>query len=97
MEIRDGEPLTASVLLCLTGLASSRSEALRLITSGGAYLNNRKLTPPDELVFQADLLEDRYVILRRGKKTVAAVDFSYCDDAEYHAEWSGTRHEWLSS
>ena len=87
--VKDGDPLTVSLALVMTGLCKSRSEALRLIREGGAYLNNRKLTPPDELIFASDLFHGRYAILRRGKRNVAAVEFADDDDAEWHAEWSG--------
>ena len=59
-------------LLVESGLASSRSEARRTVTDGGAYLNNERvtdvgLTPgPDDLV-------DGWLVLRRGKKKLAGV------------------------
>lgn len=69
-------PITASQLFVWSGLCKSRSEALRLIKQGGAYLNNRKLTPPDELLMYDDLLHGRFVILRKGKRDVGAVEFT---------------------
>jgi tyrosyl-tRNA synthetase len=85
--VKDGDPLTVSLALVMTGLCKSRSEAMRLIREGGAYLNNRKLTPPDELILESDLFYDRYVLLRRGKRNVAAVEFTDDEDAEWCAEW----------
>lgn len=70
------EPMTVSRLLQATGLTSSRGEAYRVIRAGGAYLNNRKITPPDELVFDSDLLHGKYLILRKGKRNVAAVELT---------------------
>jgi tyrosyl-tRNA synthetase len=61
---------------------------MRLIREGGAYLNNRKLTPPDELIFESDLFHGRYAILRRGKRNVAAVEFTDDDGADWCTEWS---------
>lgn len=89
--LKDGDPLLVSHLLVLTGLCRSRSEALRLIRAGGAYLNNRQLTPPDELVFDYDLLRGKYLFLRRGKRNVAAVELIADPVAEqgYWFEYSG--------
>jgi tyrosyl-tRNA synthetase len=54
------------------GLAPSRSGARRTITEGGAYVNNTKVDDVDA-VFAADhLLHGRYVVLRRGRKALAA-------------------------
>jgi tyrosyl-tRNA synthetase len=68
--------MTVSRLLQMTGLTSSRGEAYRVIRAGGAYLNNRKVTPPDELVFGSDLLHGKYLILRKGKRNAAAVELT---------------------
>ena len=51
----------------------SRSAARRAIAEGGAYLNNVKVTDPDAVVADADLLAGRYLVVRRGKRTVGAV------------------------
>jgi tyrosyl-tRNA synthetase len=90
--LKDGDPLLVSHLLVLTGLCGSRGEASRLIREGGAYLNNRRLTPPDELVFDYDLLHGTWVILRKGKKHVAAVEFTIDQKPERRDWWL----EWAS-
>ncbi|MDP1794858.1 MAG: tyrosine--tRNA ligase [Acidimicrobiales bacterium] len=56
-----------------TGLVKSKSEARRAIDQGGAYVNNRKYT--GEPVTAADLLHDRFLVLRRGKRDFALVRF----------------------
>jgi len=61
-------------LMALTGIVASKSAARRAITEGGAYLNNRKVTSEDAVPGRGDLLHDRYLIVRRGKRTVGAVD-----------------------
>ena len=62
-------------LMRLAGLVAGRGEARRVITEGGAYLNNERVTGgADEPVPAGQLLHGRYVVLRRGKKTVAGVD-----------------------
>jgi tyrosyl-tRNA synthetase len=65
-------PLVAN-LMASAGVAQSISAARRAITEGGAYLNNRKITEIDAAPDPADLLHGRYLILRRGKRTVGAV------------------------
>jgi tyrosyl-tRNA synthetase len=56
-----------------SGVVASRSAARRAITDGGAYVNNRRVTEVDAVLSTEDLLHGRYVILRRGKKTVGAL------------------------
>jgi tyrosyl-tRNA synthetase len=61
-------------VLAATGVVPSRSAARRAIVEGGAYLNNRKVTDPDAVVTESDLLAGRFLVLRRGKRTVGAVE-----------------------
>lgn len=56
-------------LLAETGLAPSKSAARTDISSGGAYINNRRETDPDHRVGTDDLLHGKYLILRKGRKT----------------------------
>jgi tyrosyl-tRNA synthetase len=60
--------------LAATGLTPSRSAARRTVAEGGAYVNNRKVTDEQALVSAADLLHGRWVVLRRGKRHLAALD-----------------------
>lgn len=55
------------------GVVATRSAARRAIEEGGAYLNNVKVTDVDAGLQPGDLLGGRYVIVRRGKRTVGAV------------------------
>jgi tyrosyl-tRNA synthetase len=50
------------------------SAARRTIAEGGAYLNNRKVIDEKAVPGADDLLHGRYLILRRGKRTVGAVE-----------------------
>jgi tyrosyl-tRNA synthetase len=68
-----GTPLVD--LLVDTGLASSKSQARRTLEQGGAYVNDRQADDADRLIGPADLLSDRYVVLRRGKKDYHLVSF----------------------
>jgi tyrosyl-tRNA synthetase len=61
-------------LMAAAGIVPSVSAARRAITEGGAYLNNRKITEVDAVPAAGDLLHGRYLILRRGKRTVGAVE-----------------------
>jgi len=61
-------------LLAETGIEPSKSAARRAITGGGAYLNNAKVTSEDARPDPADLLYGRYLVLRRGRRTVAGVE-----------------------
>jgi tyrosyl-tRNA synthetase len=60
-------------LLVATGLAPSRSAARRTVAEGGAYVNNRKVEDADAVVGEEDLLHGRWVLLRRGRRTLGAV------------------------
>jgi tyrosyl-tRNA synthetase len=65
---------TAIDLLVASGLVESKSAARRAIADGGAYLNNAKITDPEAPIGPVDLLHDRWVVLRRGKRSLAAVE-----------------------
>jgi tyrosyl-tRNA synthetase len=61
-------------LLAATGLERSKSAARRVIAEGGAYLNNVKVTSEDAVPGADDLLHGRFLVLRRGKRTVGGVE-----------------------
>jgi tyrosyl-tRNA synthetase len=61
-------------LMAACGIVPSKSAARRAIAEGGAYLNNQRVTEPDAAPGEQDLLHGRYLILRRGKRTVGAVE-----------------------
>jgi len=61
-------------LLVTAGIAESRSAARRVVREGGAYVNNAKVTEADAAPEKADLLHGRFLVLRRGKRTLAAVE-----------------------
>jgi tyrosyl-tRNA synthetase len=61
-------------LMTESGLSNSRSAARRTITEGGGYVNNRKITEQDAVVGPADVVHDRWLVLRRGRKALAAVE-----------------------
>jgi len=61
-------------LMVAAGTVSTVSAARRTIAEGGAYLNNRKVSDEKAVPGADDLLHGRYLILRRGKRTVGAVE-----------------------
>jgi tyrosyl-tRNA synthetase len=61
-------------LLAATGIADSKSAARRMIAAGGAYLNNTRVPVEDAVLDRADLLHGRFLVLRRGRRTVAGVE-----------------------
>ncbi|MFD7907438.1 tyrosine--tRNA ligase [Kitasatospora sp. NPDC059722] len=63
-------------LLVAVGLAPSRSAARRTIKEGGAYLNNVKVTDEEAVPTEADLLHGRWLVLRRGKRNLAAAELT---------------------
>ena len=67
------ESLTLVDLLERTGLATSKKEARRTIDGGGAYVNNVRQTDSGRKLGPADLLHDRYLVLRKGPRGVHVV------------------------
>ncbi|EGO62218.1 tyrosine--tRNA ligase [Acetonema longum] len=55
-------------VLTAAGIFPSKSEGRRLITQGGLYLGNDKVTD-QEMILTADLFENNSLLLRKGKKT----------------------------
>jgi len=69
-----GEQLpTVAELLARTGLVQSSSAGRRTVGEGGAYVNNERVTEATVLD-HAHLLHGRWLVLRRGRRSIAAVD-----------------------
>jgi tyrosyl-tRNA synthetase len=60
-------------LLTSTGLSKSKSDARRAIAQGGAYVNNIQVGSEDAVPGESDLLHGRFLVLRRGKRTLGGV------------------------
>ncbi|WP_431032681.1 tyrosine--tRNA ligase [Streptomyces sp. P6-2-1] len=71
---RVAEPASVVDLLVETGLVASKSAARRTIKEGGAYVNNAKVAGEDAVPATSELLHGRWLVLRRGKKNLAAVE-----------------------
>lgn len=61
-------------LLAEVGLVASKSAARRTVKEGGAYVNNTKVASEDAVPTRDELLHGRWLVLRRGKKNLAAVE-----------------------
>jgi tyrosyl-tRNA synthetase len=77
VKVADADPAALpklADLIAAAGLTTSRSEARRAIAQGGAYLNNVKVADADAVPQPGDLLQGRYLVLRRGKRAVGGVE-----------------------
>jgi tyrosyl-tRNA synthetase len=50
------------------GAAKSKSEARRLVSQGGVYINDQRIDVPDRVLTLADVSSDNNIMLRVGKK-----------------------------
>jgi tyrosyl-tRNA synthetase len=71
--IRVPAPLPVAELFKEAGLVSSLGEARRTIAEGGAYINNERVADAEAAL--PEPLHGRYLVLRRGKRTIAGVEF----------------------
>jgi tyrosyl-tRNA synthetase len=55
-------------LLAAAGVASSKSEAVRLVKGGGITLNGRRVTDDKERVLPSGAIEGRIFVIRKGKR-----------------------------
>jgi tyrosyl-tRNA synthetase len=56
------------------GLTASKGEARRLISGGGVYLNNRRVSDEKMIVKPGDALHGRFLVMRRGPKEFRLVE-----------------------
>jgi tyrosyl-tRNA synthetase len=63
----DGLPVVDA--LTASELASSKTVARQLIRSNSVYVNNRRVEDEDQRLGVSDLLHDRYVVLRKGRRS----------------------------
>jgi tyrosyl-tRNA synthetase len=69
-----GELPTVAALLRESGLVASANEARRTIAEGGAYINNERVTDAEAVPPSTALLHGRFLVLRRGKRTLAGAE-----------------------
>ncbi len=51
-----------------TKVFNSKGEARRLIKEGGLYVNQQKVASFDDMITENDLLNGKYILIRKGKK-----------------------------
>lgn len=73
IDIKDIENKNILDLLVLTDIASSKSEARRLVTQGGISLNKEKVLEPNTIIDKT-LFNDNSLIIQKGKKTFLKVN-----------------------
>ena len=61
-------------LMAKSGIVPSKSAARRAIEEGGAYLNNVRVTDVEAIPDAGDLVHGRFLVLRRGKRTVGGIE-----------------------
>ncbi|MEV4919637.1 tyrosine--tRNA ligase [Streptomyces tirandamycinicus] len=71
---RVAEPGPVADLFAEVGLVASKSAARRTIKEGGAYVNNVKVAAEDAVPAAGELLHGRWLVLRRGKRNLAAIE-----------------------
>ncbi|MCH8613184.1 tyrosine--tRNA ligase [Arsenicicoccus dermatophilus] len=69
-EVRPGDTVVDALVSC--GLVASRNEARRALKDGGASVNGVKVCDPEAIIGAPDFLHGRVVLLRRGRKSMAA-------------------------
>jgi tyrosyl-tRNA synthetase len=64
----EGEGAAVSELLVSSGLAPSKSEAVRLIRSGGVYVNNRRVPGERDRLVRGQAIAGQLFLLRKGQR-----------------------------
>jgi tyrosyl-tRNA synthetase len=57
-----------------TALFKSKGEARRMVQQGGLYLNGERFPAERQLVDDAQLLQGRYLLVRKGARTYALLE-----------------------
>ncbi|MFL2910950.1 MAG: tyrosine--tRNA ligase [Limisphaerales bacterium] len=68
-----GEGIWVPEILHEAGLAQSRGQARKDVKSGGVYVNSKRVDNEQQKLNSEDLIFNKYVLLRRGKKNYALV------------------------
>jgi tyrosyl-tRNA synthetase len=69
----DGAGIALVELLTQSGLCPSKGQARKDVEGGGIYVNNVRQTDFQRLVTRADLLFDKHLLLRKGKRNYVVV------------------------
>lgn len=71
-EIRLGEATIVDALVA-AGLEKGRGAARRTVESGGAYVNNLKVSDPEAPLVDDDRLADGTILIRKGRRNLAVI------------------------
>ena len=66
-------PIPLADAFLVAGIVESKAAARRAVLEGGAYVNNEKVGDPEMMLDREHLLADRFIVLRRGRKTAGGV------------------------
>ncbi|HUF06824.1 MAG TPA: tyrosine--tRNA ligase [Candidatus Binatia bacterium] len=69
----DGMPSVLELFVSC-GLSESRGQARRTLNEGGAYVNNVRVSDPSAVPSREELLAGRWLLLRRGKRSLAVAE-----------------------
>lgn len=70
------EPIPIADLLANAGVFSSKGEARRAISPNGVIINKEKITDPNLLFNTQNLLNNKYLLVQKGKKNYNLVIFN---------------------
>ncbi|ULE32542.1 tyrosine--tRNA ligase [Mycobacterium sp. IDR2000157661] len=73
-EFKPGGHETITDLLVASGLSASKGAARRTVGEGGAYVNNVRIDSDDWAPQASDFLHGRWLVLRRGKRSIAGIE-----------------------
>lgn len=71
----EGHEMLLVDALIETGLAKSKREAREFITNGATSVNGEKVTDLEYVINKDKAIENKYVVLRRGKKLYTLIEF----------------------
>jgi tyrosyl-tRNA synthetase len=64
----EGDGVAVTELLAVSGLATSKGEAARLIRGGGVYVNNRRVSGDRDRLVRAQAIAGQLFLLRKGQR-----------------------------
>ena len=70
-------PIPLADAFLVAGIVESKAAARRAVLEGGAYVNNEKVGDPEMVLDREHLLADRFIVLRRGRKTAGGVKVTH--------------------
>ena len=69
----EGDGLPILELFVTSGLCPSNGQARKDLQGGGLNLNNERQSDPQRAITPADLLFDKHLLLRKGKRNYTVV------------------------